>query len=349
MGILTNLAGRIESAFGIKASNPAYTAPYESSAIRSYNDLSWAAAIAQGNGYNTQNQRSAMLSAWISSNANAIAQEFSTAELVVKKRMKRGDDVIIKNHEFERLWHSPSKFLGNTSMMQQIALQYVLWGKSFLFFAPDTGTMTLSEIWPIPPYQAWPIAGMPPDDFIVGYNYKPNADEKPIGIHSEYMAYSRLPSPFDMRDGLPPIMAALKAVMQDNRYVQWNLDFFGPQNGMPTAIVSLPKELGDDQYARAKRELSDLYGNGQRRIAVTRSGQVEIDVISQKIADMEFHTGREFLKAEIDRAMGVPEGFWDMKANRANSDHANGVFIRNCVWPKLSILQEDINSQIIHH
>lgn len=346
MGLLSNIGKWVGNILGVDAkATPAFSSSFSGGGSYGFDDLSLTALIAKNGNYDATQQRTAMLSAWVASNVEAISNEFSTATLRVKKRNGKGGKVV-EDHPFERLWHGPSKYVGNTSIMKFIAGQYILWGKNYTFFAPTGNELT--EIWPIPAYQVKPIFANPPFEVITHFYWKPQNDIKPLGINPEYMMYSRRPSPFNIMDGLSPIVAALGAITMDARYQKWNQDFFGEQNGLPTALVTLPIELMDSQVLRFKQEMRDFYGSGQRRIAVARAGEVDFNILSHTLSEMEFHRGREFSRGEIDRAMGIPEGFWDMKANRANSDHADAVFIRTCVWPILSLLQEDLSSQIIH-
>ena len=350
MGLLSNFGQWMGNVLGFQMkSTSAFSSSFTANSgggSYGFDELSLTALYAKHGEYSAQQQRTAMLSAWVSSNVDAISNELSTATLRVKQRDGSKEGKPIHDHPFEQLWHSPSKYVGNTNMMKFIAGQYILWGKNYLFFAP-TGK-ELTEIWPIPAYQIKPIFADPPFEVITHFFWKARSDIKPLGINPEYMLYSRRPSPFNILDGLSPIAAALGAITMDARYQKWNQDFFGEQNGLPTALVTLPKELMDSQVLRFKQEMRDFYGSGQRRIAIARAGEVDFNILSHTLSEMEFHKGREFSRAEIDRAMGIPEGFWDMRANRANADHADSVFIRTCVWPILSLLQEDLNSQIIH-
>lgn len=296
-----------------------------------------------------QRARAAVASAWVYSDIRAIANELSSAELSIKKPTGAGDedtDTEVENHPFEDLWVRPNPFMGRSFVMQYWAWQIETLGKAYLYFAPDaTNPTAISEIWPIPSLFMKPVGDA--KTFISSFHFQTRPDQTPIPIDPRYICYSRFPNPFDIRDGLSPLVAAYLAIETDRHAAYWNRDFFGKDNAVPTSIVSLPKEVTKQQYDMVKAELFEFFGSGQRRTAVIRAGDMDVQTISSLQKDMEFIAGRSFSRDEIDRVYGIPGGYWSESSNRANANHAKGVLIDSAVWPLLVMLAEDLNTQIV--
>jgi len=282
----------------------------------------------------------AMSSAWASSAVQTIMREFSTADLNVFKQID-GDDLKISDHPSANLWKRPNKFIGRGLMMQFLASQYLFFGRCYLFLAPTGNTIT--ELWPIPAFMVKPVY----DDerFIAAYEFKSSSSAKTHRIDSRYIVYSRLPHPLDLRSGWSPLSAAVQALELDKKHAKWNEDYFGEGNAVPPAIATLKQDVSNSDFKRISDEIFAFFGKGQRRIAVTRSGDMDFKVLQQTMKDMEFLAGRKFNEREIYRAFGIPGGMWEENATEANARHAKSVVIENIVWPMLQLLQDDINAQ----
>jgi phage portal protein BeeE len=61
-----------------------------------------------------QRAKTAITSPWVFADVQAIANEFSTSELIVKER--RGTKLEdVENHELEKIWESPNEHMGRSS------------------------------------------------------------------------------------------------------------------------------------------------------------------------------------------------------------------------------------------
>lgn len=285
----------------------------------------------------------AMASAWVASDLAVIAREMSTADLAVFTTDADGNPTEDLNHAFANLWYAPNPFMGRSFIAQFQLYQLMLRGSCFYFLS--TLGNTPAEIWPIPAQMIKPIG----DDanFISGYRFQSRRDRDPVVIPPEYIIYTRLPDPNDLRKGLPPIAAALGAMGLDAAQMQWNVEFFGEGNAVPSALGIVPKDTSEGEFQRVKAEVREFFTAGKRRIAVTRAGDLDFKVLTQTLKDMEFLRGREFNRDEIDRALGFPGGYWNANATEANARHAKAVLIEHVIWPLLTLLQEDINSQAL--
>lgn len=306
----------------------------------------WDAYEQAGYGQQAGRQDEQRARQWIQSSTvyaciQAIANELSTANVVLKRRTDEGEEDV-DNAPFEVRWERPNPIMGRGYLMQYWAWQLLLSGRAYLYARPVGGQ--LAELWPVP---SWYLTVVPDrDGLIKGYAFKkPNAESTPVFIEAKYICYSRLPNPFDIYDGLAPGAAGNVAISSDIAMAQWNLQYFSEDNGVPSGLVSVPKDMLDQDIARVRMELRDFFGRGQRRVAVARAGDLEWQAFGHTQKDMEFQTGRQYSEKEIMRVFGIPEGYFSDKANRANAEQARATMIENAVWPRLTLLAEDLNAQ----
>ena len=284
----------------------------------------------------------AVTSPWVYADVQAIANEFSTSQLIIKER--RGTKLEdVENHPLEMLWESPNEHMGRSFVTSFWAWSYVLASKAYLYWVPDTSGTELMEVWPVPPWMIRPIPDK--ENFISGYAFKSSQYSDVITIPPELITFSHSVNLFDVRDGLSFLAAAYQEIQSDLAASAWNLNFFDENNGVPDGMIGLAPDALDQDVERVRWELRDFFGGTKRGIAVARTGDMKWQEFGRSQKDMEFMQGREFASKVIGRTLGFPDGYWSDLANRANAEQARRTMISGAVWPLLVRLAEDMNAQ----
>lgn len=287
--------------------------------------------------------RTAVNSPWVYSDVQAIANEASSADLLIERRQPDGNWEEEKGHPLSLVWERPNTYMGRSYVTSFWMWSYTLASKAYLFWAPQGGQ--IAECWPIPPFMITPI----PDDkdFIGGYLFKSTPTSKPVRIDAKYITFSRSVNIFDVRDGLSPLVAAMVGIETDLASAAWNRNFFAEANGVPDGLITIPPDTLDSDLARVRQEIRDFFGGTRRGVAVARAGDMDYKPFGRTQKDAEWLAGRQFSEKEIDRTFGFPQGYWSERANRANAEQARATMIAGAVWPLLVRLAEDMNAQTV--
>lgn len=296
-------------------------------------------------------QQRAIRNSWLYTAITMISREVSAAKLEMYEN--RGDedteDQKIPNHELLSILLRPNPWMGRSYLWTYTAHWLLLDGNSYWFKAPDQNGY-LAELWPMPANRVEPWPG---DEhrFVDYYEYTANGVI--YQIPSEYVVHFQLPNPYDVFRGLSPLVAAILPTDADSAMALWNGAFFGNNNVMPSAVINLASgdpdaPIDESDVERVKDELQSDYIASERKTLVTNApGGVNVQLLSYSAKDMDFLGGREFTREEIFSIYGIPGGLLAKNATEANAQTADRVFKEKTIWPLLTLLAEQITSQLV--
>lgn len=287
---------------------------------------------------------------WIYMMINRKAMEKSAARLYVVDNPEGLDDTgtVVKGHPFLGILRNPNPWMNYAFMSQYLDWWLDLMGECYVFLAPDEDG-NLAELWPLPSNAVNPVPG-DAQRFIDYYEYTANGIT--YRIPAEYMYHEKYPNPFDVFRGLSPLVAAILPADADTAMAYWNGQFFGQDNVMPSAVISLSSGVpgqpidGADVQA-VKDALTNEYAAINRKTVVTNAYDMVVSMLGWSAKDMDFFMGRTFTKEEIILILGGFPGMFDKSATEANATTSDNMFKEKTIWPLLNQRAAVMTSDIL--
>lgn len=240
---------------------------------------------------------------WIYSNVFRVAQEVATAEIsIIDKDSKESVE-----SELKGLLDKPNEFFDTITL-----LEYTIWGMylgrygGFWYLAPDKNDLTkIKEIWPIPIDRITPIRNK--TSFISGYEYKSKKTGKRLLINPNYIARFFFSHPWDMWENMSPLYASSLSMSVYDGINTSTRDLFVKGRGVPLAIVSVSPDVTREDFAVIRQQLREDW-ESERRIAVTKAGDVDVATVGISNRDLEIVAVSNFNKDTIDATFmgGIP-------------------------------------------
>lgn len=292
----------------------------------------------------------ALASAWFYSGVQLISDRVSASEARMRPKERIGRELRDDDaHVFASLLDSPSPFMTIEYMLRYITFWAHLNGNAYIFISTPAYLMgEPEELWVLPSDMIQPlpktlrrsrIDGRP----VIDYEYSVNG--KLQKLPGEHMIHIRFPNPKDYWLGLAPLNAGLSAIKIDDYQSRYLQGFYGPDNAIPTAIISLPQETNDIDFEVAKEQIREQFGNG-RRSAITRAGDMNVQVIAQTMQQMDLNNARKFNREEIFHVLGIPEGLTSGAASGDSRLSAEITFARNKVQPFLDLVAAEFTLRL---
>ena len=306
------------------------------------------------NGYGsddiTQIMRLSTVTSWVYSDISLISDRTSSPDLYSVHAIEEGKaGEKIENHEINQLLERPNALMTGSYLLRLTNWWIQLTGNGYVFLStPRVAQGPIQELWPLPANQMTPkpetlryspLTG----ELVIDYEYI-NGGVIQL-LPGENVAHFRLPNPYDYWQGLSPLTGLQLAVRTDFAQARWLDTFFGEDNAIPTSVISVSPDLDDDAFDEVKRDIQSQFGAG-RRSAITRAGDMSIELVQHAIAELQVLEGRRFNRDEIDRVYRVPSGIF---GNAMSGDSRLGAEIalaKNALQPMLDYVAETLSENM---
>lgn len=324
----------------------------------SYSFLSSMAETARYKDYNdtvdtAEAIKLAITSAWVYSGIKLIADRVSSHEARFQVKQRVSEELRdIRGHPFEVLLERPNSLMTTDFILRYTTFWAFLSGNAYIFVAtPFPGLGKPEELWPLPANRIRPLPTTLRTSKLTGkpcidYEYKiDDLAEKPQILPGENVIHIRFANIFDYWQGLSPLTALMDAVKLDRYQIRYLQGFFGKDNAIPTAIVSVPQETNDIDFEVIKEQIRQQFGEG-RRSAITRAGDLNVQTITQTLHEMEVVNARKFGREEINHVLGIPDGLVSGGLSGDSRLSTEITFVRNTVQPFLDMVAGEFSAAI---
>ena len=288
--------------------------------------------------------RLSAVSSWVYSCLKLIADRVSGNDwFTVELGGDNEESDPIRDHPFVGMFRRPNTMMSGNFLKRYVTWSFWIYGNAYLYVV--VGKNGIEELWPLPPNMVQPkpesIRQSTLDDrMVIDYIYRVNGME--YRLSGEYVIHLRTVNLFDYWVGLSPLTALQLPIRTDFSQSVWLDSYFGKDNAIPAAVISVPAEMPDDDFDSVRASLREQFGGG-RRTAITRAGDMSVTILQNTIAELQVLEGRNFSQKEIDRVFGVPEGMITGGLSGDSRLAAEISFARNTVQPFIDMAVDDLH------
>lgn len=296
-----------------------------------------------------QSQMRAARNSWVYVGINKKALDLAAAKLDIYLNASGLEDEGEKaeGHPFLKVLRRPNPYMGKALLMQYTQWWLDLQGEAFWFIEPETAGKGVKGIWPLPS-NSMDIEFTEDGKHIKCYILKL---QQWYRIDPKYIIHFKYPNPWDFFRGMPPLIAFMLTVDADLAMKMYNGAFFGKDNVMPSAVISLgsgnPEYLFDQKDVEAvTNELKNEYSAIRRKTIVTNANSMAVAMLGYSAKDMDFLAGMQWNRDEILLALNVPPGMVDKNSTEANAKVGNKTF-KDDMWGIKCLIADEITSQCL--
>lgn len=279
---------------------------------------------------------------------DVVANLGTTSKLNVK-RVQADKLVDVPNHDFERLLQRPNPRDSRSELMKATLAWYSLTGTAYWFLNRTSEFEPPSELWPVPTSQLVPVPNG--RSYLDGYDYDPG-DGKPLRYPVWNFCQFKRFNPKNSFVGMSLVEALAVDAEAEMDMAKWNRNYFGKDNAKVPGALAFADFVPDATWETIKNDINEGWGGtnrkGPMKIRGAGAGGVEWVAMALSQKEMDFLSGRQFIKEEI--WSGFAPGLASMlaiNANEANSRTGKAILIEMGVWPMLTGIAEKVTQAIL--
>ena len=254
----------------------------------------------------------------------------------------------IEKHPFGNLLRRPNSLMPGGLLLRELVWWICFTGNSYWFLVTDEiGEGPITEIWPLPSRNVRPrpdslraslLTGEPIIDY--EYNYG-----QMIMLPGENVLHVRNQNLFDFWRGMSPLTALQDTLKTDANQRQWIGSFFGEGNAIPTAVITVPRDVSDDELEIIRQDIISDFGS-KRKAAIARAGDFEVETIQHSIDEMKVYDGLNYYGTQFRRVFNVPEGLTGATSGQARLA-AEIALARDAIQPMLNYVAEWLTMTVL--
>jgi HK97 family phage portal protein len=248
----------------------------------------------------------------------------------------------VLEHPFLELMKNVNPFLNEFELKEMTCLNQELTGNNYWYLLNNNMGLP-TQVWLVPPDKMKIIPSK--EKFISGYLYRNGLDEV-IFDNLEIIHY-KYPSPTSTYYGMSPLSAVASAYNINENMNKFENSLFSNM-ARPDGILTTDLSINADEHKRMGTEWNQRYGgvNKVGKTAILTNG-LKYQPITFTPRELNFLSGRRITKEEICNAYGQSIALYDKDANRANSDNATYMFMKDTISPRHRRYEQKINEQIL--
>lgn len=279
---------------------------------------------------------------WVFSCTRAIAEKFSTIELLLfEVNPQTGEKVLRNDADPMRLLLRPNPIMTKETLFTRVQSHKELFGNEYWFISRLTNGVPVGII-PLRPENTNPIAST--SSFVKGY--RTVVDGTSYDIPVEDIVHFKNFSPMSDLVGMSTLGAAQDAAETDVYAREYNKEFFN-NGAVPGAVITVKGDLDPEAKKRLKQTFDQKYsGQSKRYKTFVATGGLDIKEFSVNQRDMEFMEQRKFSRDEILAIFGIPKPIIGIleDVNRASAEAALFIFALLNIEPKMRSFVDTLNA-----
>ena len=248
----------------------------------------------------------------------------------------------VLEHPFIELMKNVNPFMNEFELKEMTCLNQELTGNNYWYLLNNNMGLPI-QIWIVPPDKMKIIPSK--EEFIRGYMYKNGLNE--VAFDKLEIVHYKYPSPTSAYYGMGVVGAIAHAYNINENMNRYENSLFANM-ARPDGILTTDFPINPDEQTRMGNEWNQRYSgvNKVGKTAILANG-LKYQQISINPKDLNFLEGRKVTKEEIVNGFGQTLALYDKDANRANSDAAIYMLMRDAISPRHRRNEQKINEQIL--